>query len=69
MPKTIHTVTIRRWKLLLSSDISVYAVGVGEANLNHGINILAKYAHSTGGDIFYASNRDDLGKNPCILRD
>lgn len=47
-------------KLLLSSDISVYAVGVGEANLNHGINVLAKYAHSTGGDIFYASNRDDL---------
>ena len=45
-------------KLLLSADISVYAVGVGEANLNRGItflgnNILAKYAHSTGGDIFY----------------
>jgi VWFA-related protein len=47
-------------KLLLSSEISVYAVGVGEANLNHGVNILAKYAHSTGGDIFYASSRDDL---------
>ena len=45
-------------KLLLSEDISVYAVGVGEANLNRGItflgnNILAKYAHATGGDIFY----------------
>ncbi len=47
-------------KLLLSSDISVYAVGVCEANLNHGLNVLAKYAHSTGGDIFYASSRDDL---------
>jgi VWFA-related protein len=52
-------------KLLLSADISVYAVGVGEANLNRGItflgnNILAKYAHSTGGDIFYGSSRDDL---------
>jgi VWFA-related protein len=52
-------------KLLLSADISVYAVGVGEANLNRGItflgnNILAKYAHATGGDIFYGSSREDL---------
>ena len=52
-------------KLLLSANISVYAVGVGEANFNRGItflgnNILAKYAHSTGGDIFYGSSRDDL---------
>ena len=52
-------------KLLLSADISVYAIGVGEANLNRGItflgnSILSKYAHATGGDIFYASSRDDL---------
>jgi VWFA-related protein len=52
-------------KLLLSAEISVYAVGVGEANLNRGItflgnNILAKYAHSTGGDIFYGTSRQDL---------
>ncbi len=52
-------------KLLLSADISVYAIGVGEANLNRGItflgnNILAKYAHATGGDIFYGSSREDL---------
>jgi VWFA-related protein len=52
-------------KLLLSADITVYAVGVGEANLNRGItflgnNILAKYAHATGGDIFYGSSRTDL---------
>ena len=52
-------------ELLLSADISVYAIGVGEANLNRritflGNNILAKYAHATGGDIFYASSRDDL---------
>jgi VWFA-related protein len=51
--------------LLLSADISVYAVGVGEANLNRrvtflGNNILAKYAHATGGDIYYASNSGDL---------
>jgi VWFA-related protein len=52
-------------KLLLSEDISVYVVGVGEANLNRGItflgnNILAKYAHATGGDIFYGQSREDL---------
>jgi len=49
-------------KVLLSADISVYAVGVGEANMNRGItflgnNVLAKYAHSTGGDIFYGGVR------------
>jgi VWFA-related protein len=53
-------------KLLLSNDISVYAVGVGEANLNRGItflgnNVLAKYAHATGGDIFYGGvSRENL---------
>src|ERR1700722_13120838 len=53
-------------KLLLSADISVYVVGVGEANLNRGItflgnNILAKYAHATGGDIFYGGvSRENL---------
>jgi VWFA-related protein len=53
-------------KLLLSADVSVYAVGVGEANLNRGItflgnNILAKYAHATGGDIFYGGiSRENL---------
>jgi VWFA-related protein len=53
-------------QLLLSNDISVYAVGVGEANLNRGVtflgnNILSKYAHSTGGDIFYGGiSRENL---------
>ena len=53
-------------QLLLSADISVYAVGVGEANMNRGItflgnNILSKYAHSTGGDIFYGGvSRENL---------
>jgi VWFA-related protein len=53
-------------KVLLSADISVYSVGVGEANMNRGItflgnNILAKYAHSTGGDIFYGGvSRENL---------
>ena len=53
-------------KALLSADISVYVVGVGEANLNRGItflgnNVLAKYAHATGGDIFYGGvSRENL---------
>jgi VWFA-related protein len=53
-------------KALLSADISVYAVGVGEANMNRGItflgnNILAKYAHATGGDFFYGGvSRENL---------
>ncbi len=53
-------------KMLLSADISVYVVGVGEANLNRGItflgnNILSKYAHATGGDIFYGGvSRENL---------
>jgi VWFA-related protein len=53
-------------KLLLSANVSVYAVGVGEANLNRGItflgnNVLAKYAHATGGDIFYGGvSRENL---------
>jgi VWFA-related protein len=47
-------------KLLLASDVSVYAVGVGEATLNRGVNVLAKFAHSTGGDIFYGSSQERL---------
>jgi len=52
-------------KLLQSENISVYAIGVGEANLNRGVtflgnNVIGKYAHATGGDIFYGTSRDDL---------
>ncbi|MGD0909650.1 MAG: VWA domain-containing protein [Candidatus Acidiferrales bacterium] len=52
-------------KLLLSKEISVYVIGVGEARLNRGItflgnNIIGKYAHSTGGFIFYGSSREDI---------
>ena len=47
-------------KLLLASDVSVYAVGVGEANLNRGVNVMARFAHSTGGDIFYGSSQERL---------
>jgi VWFA-related protein len=52
-------------ELLLSADVSVYAIGIGDPNVNHritflGRSILAKYAHATGGDIFYAAIPGDL---------
>jgi len=47
-------------KLLLSADISVYAIGVGDADMSLGTNVLAKYAHATGGDVFYANGRQEL---------
>ncbi len=47
-------------KLLLSADISVYAIGVGDAELNLGTGVLHKYARATGGDVFYANRRADL---------
>ena len=47
-------------KLLLSADVAVYGVGVGDAVLNRGAGVLARYARATGGDIFYAMGRDSL---------
>ena len=47
-------------KLLLSADISVYAIGVGDAALNRGTGVLSKYARATGGDVFYATGRAEL---------
>ncbi len=47
-------------RLLLSADISVYAIGVGEAALNGNVGVLSKYARATGGDVFYASKRAEL---------
>ena len=44
-------------KLLLSADISVYAIGVGDAALDRGTGVLSRYAHATGGDDFYAAKR------------
>lgn len=47
-------------RVLLSADISVYAIGVGDAVLNRGTGVLSKYARSTGGDVFYAAKRAEL---------
>jgi len=47
-------------RVLLSGDISVYAIGVDDAALNRGASVLSKYARSTGGDVFYATRRSEL---------
>jgi len=47
-------------KLLLSNDISVYAIGLDSAVLLRGTTDLSRYAHSTGGDVYYAAHESDL---------
>lgn len=48
-------------KLLLGNDVSVYAIGVGEAAwFNRLSNMLAKYATVTGGDVVYAVKKQSL---------
>ena len=47
-------------KLLLSADISVYAIGVGDAELSLGTSVLSKYARATGGDVFSTTRRAEL---------
>jgi VWFA-related protein len=47
-------------RLLLSSNISVYAIGVDQAVILRGTTILSKYAHATGGDVFYAAKPSEL---------
>lgn len=47
-------------RLLLSADISLYAIGVGEAVLSRGAGVLSKYARATGGDSFHAATLSDL---------
>ncbi len=47
-------------KALLSSDISVYAIGLDQAVLLRGTTDLSHYAHQTGGDVYYALHESDL---------
>src|SRR5207248_1079007 len=47
-------------KLALSSDVSVYAVGVDSAILNRTKSVLARYAQSTGGDVYYGTSSSAL---------
>jgi VWFA-related protein len=43
-------------ELLLSSDISVYAVGTDAALLRRGASPLSRYARSTGGDTYFVNS-------------
>ena len=47
-------------KQLLSAGVSVYAVGVDAAILNRIKSVPARYAHSTGGDVYYAASGSAL---------
>lgn len=47
----IHTAEETR-ALLLSEDVSVYALGVGEARYPRGSGLLADFARATGGDVY-----------------
>ena len=47
-------------KALLSSDVSVYAIGVGIAAANRPLSPLSRYARATGGDVFYATSRSEI---------
>jgi VWFA-related protein len=40
-------------KVLLGSNIAVYGVGVGSAFFERRFERLSKYAHDTGGDVYY----------------
>jgi VWFA-related protein len=48
-------------KVLLSAGISVYGVGVGNAVFTRKFTGLSKYAKATGGDVYYAARREELG--------
>ncbi|HEY6945487.1 MAG TPA: VWA domain-containing protein, partial [Candidatus Acidoferrum sp.] len=45
---------------LLRNDIAVYGVGVGSAFFNRKFERLSKYAHDSGGDVYYGLKRQDL---------
>jgi Ca-activated chloride channel family protein len=50
-------------KELLRYNISVFGVGVGTVYFNRKfdkLDRLARYAHNTGGDVYYGSKRNDL---------
>jgi VWFA-related protein len=41
-------------KMLVSSEVAVYSIGVGGSFLERGLNVISKLAHDSGGDVFYA---------------
>lgn len=47
-------------ELLLSEDVSVYALGVGGARYPRGSGLLADYARATGGDVYAPASQSSL---------
>jgi VWFA-related protein len=47
-------------KELLSHSISVFGIGVGSAFYDRRFERLSKYAHDTGGDVYYAAKRESM---------
>jgi VWFA-related protein len=49
-------------RMLLSSDVAVYSVGVDIPLVARKLSVLSRYAHSTGGDIYYANDQAELSR-------
>jgi VWFA-related protein len=47
-------------KEVLAHSISVFGVGVGSAFYDRRFERLSEYAHSTGGDVYYAAKKESL---------
>jgi VWFA-related protein len=47
-------------KMLESSEVSVYSIGVGGAFLDRGVSIISRLAHESGGDVFYVGRESTL---------
>jgi VWFA-related protein len=47
-------------RTVLSSDISIYGVGVGQAVLDRKRAAIVRYVDATGGDIFYAASQNAM---------
>ncbi len=54
---------------LLSSDVSVYGIGVSQAVLDRKRAAIARYVDATGGDIFYAAGRSALEEDYSHILD
>jgi VWFA-related protein len=48
--------------LLLSSDVSVYAIGTDAGLLRRGASPLSRYARATGGDTYFVNNARSLSR-------
>jgi hypothetical protein len=47
---------------LLSDNISVYVVAVGSNSFHSKLALMRKYANDSGGDIYYATRSNQMGK-------